>query len=45
VLSAWSWTGLAATFGMFECDIEFVGPQELKDAAAQLAARYQEAAS
>ncbi|WP_329004452.1 WYL domain-containing protein [Kribbella sp. NBC_00709] len=45
VLSAWSWTGLAATFGMFECDLEFVGPQELKDAAAQLAARYQEAAS
>ncbi|WP_371405965.1 WYL domain-containing protein [Kribbella sp. NBC_00662] len=45
VLSAWSWNGLAATFGMFECDIEFVGPQELKDAAAQLAARYQEAAS
>ncbi|MFI5691353.1 helix-turn-helix transcriptional regulator [Kribbella sp. NPDC051586] len=45
VLTAWSWTGLAATFGMFECDLEFVGPQELKDAAAQLAARYQEAAS
>jgi predicted DNA-binding transcriptional regulator YafY len=45
VLSGWSWTGLAATFGMFECDLEFVGPQELKDAAAQLAARYQEAAS
>ncbi|MGW7681223.1 helix-turn-helix transcriptional regulator [Kribbella sp. NPDC054772] len=44
VLTAWSWTGLAATFGMFECDLEFVGPQELKDAAAQLAARYQEAA-
>ena len=45
VLSAWSWTGLAATFGMFECDLEFVGPQELKDAAAHLAARYQVAAS
>ncbi|MEV6265699.1 YafY family protein [Kribbella sp. NPDC051936] len=45
VLTAWSWTGLAATFGMFECDLEFVGPQELKDAATQLAARYQEAAS
>ena len=44
-LSGWSWTGLAATFGMFECDLEFVGPQELKDAATQLAARYQEAAS
>ncbi|TDW18001.1 helix-turn-helix transcriptional regulator [Kribbella kalugense] len=45
VMSAWSWTGLAATFGMFECDLEFVGPQELKDAATQLAARYQEAVS
>jgi predicted DNA-binding transcriptional regulator YafY len=45
VMSAWSWTGLAATFGMFECDLEIVGPQELKDAATQLAARYQEAVS
>jgi predicted DNA-binding transcriptional regulator YafY len=44
-LSGWSWTGLAAMFGMFERDLEFVGPQELKDAATQLAARYQEAAS
>jgi predicted DNA-binding transcriptional regulator YafY len=43
ILTAWSWTGLAATFGMFECDLEFVGPQELKDAASQLAARYREA--
>jgi predicted DNA-binding transcriptional regulator YafY len=45
ILTAWSWTGLAATFGMFECDLEFVGPQELKTAAAHLAARYQVAAS
>lgn len=45
IMSAWSWTGLAATFGMFECDLEFVGPQELKNAAAHLAARYQVAAS
>jgi predicted DNA-binding transcriptional regulator YafY len=45
ILSAWSWTGLAATFGMFECDLEFVGPQELKDAATHLAARYHVAAS
>lgn len=44
-LTGWSWTGLAATFGMFECDLEFVGPQELKDAAAHLAARYHVAAS
>jgi len=45
ILTGWSWTGLAATFGMFECDLEFVGPQELKTAAAHLAARYQVAAS
>jgi len=45
IQTAWSWTGLAATFGMYECDLEFVGPQELKDAAAHLAARYQVAAS
>jgi predicted DNA-binding transcriptional regulator YafY len=44
-LSAWSWTGLAATFGMFECDLEFIGPPELKDAAGHLAARYTSAAS
>ncbi|GAA0960605.1 WYL domain-containing protein [Kribbella koreensis] len=44
-LSAWSWTGLAATFGMFESDLEFESPKELKDAAHQLAARYTSAAS
>ncbi|TCC54546.1 WYL domain-containing transcriptional regulator [Kribbella pittospori] len=44
-LSSWSWTGLAATFGMFERDLEFVGPQELIDAAHHLAARYTAAAS
>jgi predicted DNA-binding transcriptional regulator YafY len=45
ILSGWSWTGLAATFGMFESDLEFVGPQELKDAATHLATRYTAAAS
>ncbi|MDX6248995.1 MAG: hypothetical protein QOF10_2355 [Kribbellaceae bacterium] len=45
VLSAWSWTGLAATFGMFEVDLEFTGPPELKEAATQLATRYNAAAS
>jgi predicted DNA-binding transcriptional regulator YafY len=45
ILSAWSWTGLAAMFGMFGCDLEFVGPRELKDAAAHLARRYTAAAS
>ncbi len=45
ILTAWSWTGLAATYGMFECDLEFVGPAELKRAAAKLAQRYGAAAS
>lgn len=45
ILNGWSWTGLAANYGMFECDLEFVGPQELKDAAAHLAQRYTAAAS
>jgi predicted DNA-binding transcriptional regulator YafY len=40
ILNGWSWTGLAATYGMFECELEFVGPVELKTAAAQLAVRY-----
>jgi predicted DNA-binding transcriptional regulator YafY len=44
-MTAWSWTGLAASFGMFECDLAFEGPSELKTAAAELAARYREAAS
>jgi predicted DNA-binding transcriptional regulator YafY len=40
VLGAWSWPGLAATFGTFDADIEVVGPPELKDAFAHLARRY-----
>ncbi|MDQ7803123.1 YafY family protein [Amycolatopsis sp. A133] len=44
VLGAWSWTGLAATIGRFDADIEVVGPEELKDAFALLARRYGEAA-
>jgi predicted DNA-binding transcriptional regulator YafY len=43
-LNGWSWTGLAATFGMFESDLEFLGPTELKEAARGLAARYSSAA-
>lgn len=39
-MNGWSWTGLAANFGMFETDLEFIAPQELKDAATHLAARY-----
>jgi predicted DNA-binding transcriptional regulator YafY len=45
VMSAWSWTGLAASFGMFEVDLEFVGPPELKAAATHLATRYTAATS
>jgi predicted DNA-binding transcriptional regulator YafY len=45
ILGGWSWTGLAAMFGMFEVDLEIVGPPELKEAANQLAARYTAAAA
>ncbi|MFJ9160707.1 helix-turn-helix transcriptional regulator [Streptomyces griseoviridis] len=44
VLSAWSWTGLAAGLGRFDTDIEVVGPPELKAACGRLARRYADAA-
>ncbi|MCX4238315.1 helix-turn-helix transcriptional regulator [Streptomyces sp. NPDC020707] len=44
-LGSWSWVGLAATLGRFDADMEVVGPAELKDAFAQLARRYADAAS
>ncbi|NEA36435.1 WYL domain-containing protein [Streptomyces sp. SID13031] len=44
-LNGWSWTGLAATFGMFEAAMEFTTPPALKEAAHQLAARYTTAAT
>ncbi|MFE7033955.1 helix-turn-helix transcriptional regulator [Streptomyces sp. NPDC057621] len=44
-LGSWSWVGLAATIGRFDADIEVVGPAELKDAFAQLARRYTDAAA
>ncbi|MEU7326067.1 WYL domain-containing protein [Streptomyces griseoviridis] len=44
VLSAWSWTGLAAGLGRFDTDIEVVGPPELKSACGRLARRYADAA-
>ncbi|MBQ0851438.1 helix-turn-helix transcriptional regulator [Streptomyces sp. NPDC057620] len=44
-LGSWSWVGLAATIGRFDTDIEVVGPAELKDAFAQLARRYTDAAA
>lgn len=42
-LGAWSWRGLAASFGRVDADVEVVGPAELKEAFRQLAARYAEA--
>ncbi len=45
VLGSWSWPGLAASIGRFDADIEVVGPVELKDAFAQLARRYADAAA
>jgi predicted DNA-binding transcriptional regulator YafY len=41
---SWSWTGLAVTLGLFEVDLEIVGPEELRQAAAVLATRYGAAA-
>ncbi|WP_328492129.1 WYL domain-containing protein [Streptomyces sp. NBC_00414] len=43
-LGSWSWVGLAAGIGRFDADIEVVGPAELRDAFAQLARRYSDAA-
>ncbi|WP_433077986.1 helix-turn-helix transcriptional regulator [Dactylosporangium sp. CA-052675] len=37
---SWSWTGLAAWFGMFDRDFELVGPPELVEAGAALAERF-----
>ncbi|MEU1665025.1 WYL domain-containing protein [Streptomyces sparsogenes] len=43
-LGSWSWTGLAATIGRFDTDIQVIGPPQLTDAFAELAARYANAA-
>ncbi|SDK45940.1 hypothetical protein SAMN05421869_11653 [Nonomuraea jiangxiensis] len=43
VLGSWSWPGLAAAIGMFDADIEVVGPAELRHAFAHLAHRYRRA--
>ncbi|HET6856755.1 MAG TPA: YafY family protein [Streptomyces sp.] len=45
VLGSWSWPGLAAAIGMFDADVEVVGPAELKHAFAHLARRYARAAA
>lgn len=39
-LGSWSWVGLASTVGLFDADIEVVGPPELAAAFATLARRY-----
>jgi predicted DNA-binding transcriptional regulator YafY len=44
VVGSWSWTGLAAMLGMFDVEIEIVGPAELREAATALARRYAAAA-
>ncbi|MFF4774510.1 helix-turn-helix transcriptional regulator [Microtetraspora fusca] len=45
VMGAWSWPALAATIGRFDADIQVVGPTELKNAFADLARRFADAAS
>ncbi|MGX1773555.1 helix-turn-helix transcriptional regulator [Nocardia brasiliensis] len=40
VLGSWSWPALATAIGMFDTDIEVVGPAELAAAFALLARRY-----
>ncbi|QWQ45306.1 YafY family transcriptional regulator [Streptomyces sp. YPW6] len=44
VMRAWSWAGLAAELGRFGVDIEVVGPDELRNAFADLARRFADAA-
>jgi predicted DNA-binding transcriptional regulator YafY len=41
---SWSWGALAAWLGMFDVDLEIVGPGELRRAAAELGRRYAAAA-
>ncbi|WP_280438232.1 helix-turn-helix transcriptional regulator [Nocardia carnea] len=41
---SWSWAALAATVARFDAEIEVVGPQQLRDAFADLARRAQRAA-
>lgn len=38
-VGSWSWVALAASLGRFDTDIDVVGPPELTEAFAQLAAR------
>ncbi|MFE0802601.1 helix-turn-helix transcriptional regulator [Streptomyces sp. NPDC058812] len=43
-LGSWSWPALAATIGVFDTDIEVIGPPALKEAFARLAQRCADAA-
>jgi predicted DNA-binding transcriptional regulator YafY len=45
VAGSWSWIGLAVWVGLFEVDLEIVGPPELRAAAERLAGRYRDAVS
>lgn len=40
VMGAWSWRGLAASFGRFDADIDVVRPAELRIAFAELSRRF-----
>ncbi|GHH27613.1 helix-turn-helix transcriptional regulator [Lentzea cavernae] len=42
---AWSWAALAANLLRFDCEVEVVGPRELRDAFAALSARAARAAA
>ena len=39
-LGAWSWAGVAGILATFDADVEIVGPEELRAACHELAARY-----
>ncbi|RCK70219.1 WYL domain-containing protein [Desertihabitans brevis] len=43
-LGSWSWAGLAATLARFDADVDVLGPPELRQAFADLAARAARAA-
>jgi predicted DNA-binding transcriptional regulator YafY len=43
-LGSWSWTGLAAAIGRFDCAVQIIGPPQLVTAFSDLAARYADAA-
>lgn len=44
VADSWSWAGLAARVAQYDVPFRIVGPEDLRQAARQLAGRYREAA-